>query len=1049
MGVINWNEAEGAGEVKARAEGPVDRTGFFDNIGAGYKEALAGPGSTRNRQNAAEAKHYDSIIAALQAEGEQGEDLIRVRPGGFGYRGPKVETNQFGVGFAYKKRPFRNPYTDAPSLSQGDNPIARFYLDGDAGEKDAIWTAIERVRQRKPDFLKDIPTEGALRALADKERQRRLAEARTVTSRASGLGQVGAFVGNVAGSIAAGDPENFAGVGVGAAAGKITARTIIKRGVQEGAINAVAGVVGLPGQDLDRTEHLAEEGLTAKQAGRSLLEQFAIGAVFGAGAAAAPAVGSKAKAVAGKAVDAATSIPAVRDAVAAASLRAGTVQDRALLTEWKRLHNPYAIGDTSTPDERAAMHVVERDIEVREASPLTTRDLGEHENRLDAIAQSLGVSLKAPDIEPPAPVQTPTVVEQSAPRAASYEEAVHRAEGTGKNPKSSAFGHFQFTKGTWLEYAPRVANTAGMSDRQILALRQDRGVAEKAERLFRSDNAKYLRNNGVEDSPGNLSLAHFLGKADAAKVLKAAPDTPVERLVDPAAIKANKSVLAGKSASEVVAWAHKRIGAAVDGPVARPDSVPDFDPLDEIEYAEVRPYGTAVLSPNDVEVDANLMQYKSDGDEFGVTDKLKNVTSWNPLISSEILVWETADGRRVVVDGHQRTGLAKRLSADDDSIRLPAVVIREVDGITAQQARVLGALRNIALGTGSLLDNARVLRDAPNGGRMIEGAEHRRDIEGLAALSHEAFGATINGVLDPRIAARIGNVAGDAPDTHMSLADLLLKNRIHNPAEAETIIRQARADGFGTADAEQFSMFGDQPAQSLYVPIARILAAAEKRLREDKRTFRVLNERAGKIEAAGNVLDRTANEERVIGSDEALAILRATAHSSGPVRDALIAAARAELSGSGRGSAVGQFLDTLSDIDLRAAAAGVGRDDGPGSASRAEGGDIAPSSPDSELFDSLEPSLFDQAVAVREKAEAFSDPVSAEATALTGTIEHDLLMDAADPDAPSLFDMPDTGFRLDEEGTARPIADIMKDAEADELAAQAAAACLQPPKGDA
>jgi hypothetical protein len=92
---------------------------------------------------------------------------------------------------------------------------------------------------------------------------------------------------------------------------------------------------------------------------------------------------------------------------------------------------------------------------------------------------------------------------------------------------------------------------------------------------------RYLRERGLEDSPGNLSLAHFLGKSDAAKVLKADPGyTPIERLVDPKSLAANRKVLEGKSASEVVAWAHKRIGAAVDMPVARADAVGEADPLD-------------------------------------------------------------------------------------------------------------------------------------------------------------------------------------------------------------------------------------------------------------------------------------------------------------------------------------------------------------------------------------------------------------------------------------------------------------------------------------
>jgi hypothetical protein len=1073
MGVLPQtgnNPDEGVGSGFGAIAEPIDRTGFFENVSAGYRAAQAGPGTTRSRQNAHEAELYNQVIAALSAEGELGADRLAVRPGGIGYRGPKdIPVNAYGVGFVDQRRPFRNPYTAKPSLSQSDNPLARLYLGGDLEEKDAIWAAVQRVRQRKPEFLKDLADEKSLAARAIASRTKELQSAEAVLSRAGTAGTIGGFVGGVAGSIVAGDPENAVGVGIGGAASRTVSRTIIKRATQEGAINVGAGVVALPGiaADADRLDI----EITAGDMVRSVVEQGAVGVVLGATAAGARPAAGKIKEVSGKLVEGAVdrladTSPAARDAIVAASIRAGTVRDRELLSEYRRLHSPYSVSDTSTPDERAAINIVEREIEVREASPLAPDADPDHENRLETIAASLGVDLPPPPVPTPAPVQVPTVRDRSdAPvprRQASYVEAVHQAEGTGKNPKSSAFGHFQFTKGTWLEYAPRVADTTGMSERQILNLRKDRRIAEKAEQMFRADNGRYLVQRGVEDSPGNLSLAHFLGKVDAAKVARAEADTPIRSLVDPDSYAANPEVF-GKNdtAGKMVSWAHRRIGATVDTPPARPDAVPETDYSDEMDYAAVRPYATATFRPDEIETDAGLMQYKSGGDETGVTDKLRDVTAWNPMLSSEILVWEGLDGRKVVVDGHQRAGLAKRL--DDPTIQLPAIVIREADGITPDQARVLGALRNINLGTGSLLDNARVLRDAPNGSAMLKGAEKRREIEGLSRLSHEAFGAALNDIIDPEIASHIGRVAGDAPDTHMALVDLLLKNRIRDPREAANIIRQAHADGYGRPEAEQMSMFGDMPTESLYVPIARILSAASKRLREDKRTFSTLASRAGKIEEAGNVLDRAANQGRVGSAAEAIGIVEATAHRSGPVRDALIAAARAELSGARRGDAVNQFLAELEGIDLRAAAAGVGRDGRPGEPSGEAGsGDAVPEAID-ELPDRLEPSLFDQAVDSAQRGEAFSDPVGEGAKGQIALLEHDLQMDEAalrtasplrpgdiDPEGTmglSLFDAADQPtFRLSEEGDARSLADLIADNEADEIAAANARACLNPPK---
>jgi hypothetical protein len=1024
MGVLGQSRDQGAAAVAPTASGPVDRTSFFENVGAGFRQAVAGPHSTRVGEAIYETRTYDQIIKALQVEGEQGEDTNSLT-------NTKV------------KRPYRNPYVSGPSenlLNPSYNPLMSLYGGGDRREIDQIWAGVQRVRQRKPDFLKQFPDEAALAAFTVKRRQQDQAAAQAVTSRATTIGSVGGFVGGMAGSVASMDPENVVGgAGFGTAAGKTIARTVIKRGIEGAGANAAASLAASPGQVAD-AQRLGQE-MTPGDIAHQTAESAMIGFAFGGAHVIVPEVAAKTGQAVGTVAGKVASIPPVRDALVARSIAAGTIQDHSLLNDWMRTHNPNGIVDTSTPDERAAAHVILRDTAQRETSPLPNEAAGANDHRLDAVAQSLGVDL-APQVPSPAPVQTPTVRDRtgSAPRRpATYEEAVHGAEGTGKNPDSSADGHFQFTEGTWLEYAPRVADTKGMSRAQILALRHDRPTAERAERAFRADNAAYLRDRGLEDSPGNLSLAHFLGKADAAKVLSADPATPIERLVDPASLKANRTVLEGKSASQVIAWAHKRIGAAVDLPVARSDAVPDADMLDAADYSDT-PYERAMLKPDEVQTDAALMQYKSGGDEQGVTGKLRDVTAWDPVMSSEILVWEANDGRKVVVDGHQRVGLARRLAQQGNSVDLPALVVREADGITAAQARVLGALRNINLGTGSLVDNARVLKDAPQAAELLKGAESRREIEGLARLSYEAFGAALNDVIDPRIAAEIGKHAPD-PSTHMAMVALLAKERISNSREAANIVRQAVADGMGTAKEEQLGMFGSEAQQSLYAPIARILDAASRKLREEKRTFKALSEKAGRIEAAGNVLDRTANEGKVVGSDEALAILNATAHSAGPVRDALIAAARAELSGSRRSDAVNGFLDALAGIDLRSAARGASEDGALGEPSGEAGSRDAAAEADRVMASGNGPGLFDHAVAARDAAEPFSDPAGEGAKTQTDHLEHDLKMPE---ETPPLFDLPETGYRVSEEGDKpRPLADILREADDDALAAQALRDCLK------
>lgn len=140
---------------------------------------------------------------------------------------------------------------------------------------------------------------------------------------------------------------------------------------------------------------------------------------------------------------------------------------------------------------------------------------------------------------------------------------------TAKNSKSSAFGPAQFIDSTWLglirKERPDLA--AGRSDADLLALRADPRLSKEMAVAYGRQNAAYLKDQGIDPTYDRLYLAHFLGPKDAAAVIKASPDTPVAGLVSAASIKANPSVLGGKTAGTVVAWSQEKMGTA--GPTGR------------------------------------------------------------------------------------------------------------------------------------------------------------------------------------------------------------------------------------------------------------------------------------------------------------------------------------------------------------------------------------------------------------------------------------------------------------------------------------------------
>lgn len=136
---------------------------------------------------------------------------------------------------------------------------------------------------------------------------------------------------------------------------------------------------------------------------------------------------------------------------------------------------------------------------------------------------------------------------------------------TAKNPRSSATGLHQFTKGTWNKmvetYRPDLLE--GRTKQEVLALRTDPELSTEMATYLARDNADYLESRGLPVNEGSLYLSHFLGSGAAADVLRASPDTPISDLVGADAIKANQSILGGdRTAADVAQWASNKMFAS-------------------------------------------------------------------------------------------------------------------------------------------------------------------------------------------------------------------------------------------------------------------------------------------------------------------------------------------------------------------------------------------------------------------------------------------------------------------------------------------------------
>ena len=318
------------------------------------------------------------------------------------------------------------------------------------------------------------------------------------------------------------------------------------------------------------------------------------------------------------------------------------------------------------------------------------------------------------------------------------------------------------------------------------------------------------------------------------------------------------------------------------------------------------------VNPRDVNVDAKRFQFKEGGDEYGVTERLQGVTEWDPIKAGTVIFWEDVDSKIFVADGHQRVGLARRIQEQkpDEKIEIIGYKLRETDGVSAEKARVIAAMTNIAQGTGTAIDAAKVLRVEP--GRIAELPPQSvlvRQARDLVNLNNKAFGAVVNEVIPANYGAIVGRLIDD-PDLQDAAIAVLAKSDPANLFQAEAIVRQVRE--MDTVQETQVSLFGEEIiTDSLFTERARVLDRTTKLLRGDKAAFESLSKNAERIEAEGNKLAKEQNQRRADQDAQAITLLQALANRKGVLSDDLSAAARTARETGNYAEAARNFADAV------------------------------------------------------------------------------------------------------------------------------------------
>jgi len=366
--------------------------------------------------------------------------------------------------------------------------------------------------------------------------------------------------------------------------------------------------------------------------------------------------------------------------------------------------------------------------------------------------------------------------------------------------------------------------------------------------------------------------------------------------------------------------------------------------MPEEPIADIRPFTPEELQPRtgtihqfdplELEVDAETFQYKSGGDVEGVTDRLQGIKTWNPVQAGVILVYERADGTRVVADGHQRVGLAKRLLPDQPDIKIYGHILREVDGVTPTEARVQAALKNIAeapdVGASMAIDAAKVLRIDPSRLKNLPPRSALvRTAREMIPLSDDTFLMVVNGLVDANHASAVGRLIPDNPELQKAAMAVLAQDPPASALEADLMVRQVL--DIGVSRETQVGLFGEEEVvEALIKERAKILAGAVREMRKDKAAFASLVRNQGRLEEAGNVVARDASITQEKQNAIALEIIQKQATRKGPIAETLNQAARiAKATGSYAGptsEVVGAIRDAVARGDFEGIdVGGIGR----------------------------------------------------------------------------------------------------------------------------
>ncbi len=255
-----------------------------------------------------------------------------------------------------------------------------------------------------------------------------------------------------------------------------------------------------------------------------------------------------------------------------------------------------------------------------------------------------------PNIQPQASVGSApdgTPAQSASVSPGIVDQIIQRESGgraNAKNPNSSAEGPGQFIDSTWLATVRKHRpDLAGMSNAQLLGMKTDPVLGRQMTEAHTRDNAGILAGRGLEATPRNLYAMHFLGAGAAPRVIGADPSSPIANFVDPAAVRANPTVLGGnRSVGDFLAWAERSMGGKVaptSSPAASTNPLAQFpsQPPAPAQGAAPKPQGLFAGFDKD-KLAENLKEF-SEQPLYPQRPRSRRAAPQNTFVSAQAAPW--------------------------------------------------------------------------------------------------------------------------------------------------------------------------------------------------------------------------------------------------------------------------------------------------------------------------------------------------------------------------------------------------------------------------